>query len=146
MKKIDLLPLKYQFTSKPLLVGGRAKEYYGIRKSGPDTDLVVSQKDYENLAKKYPENKADLFGDLGVKLFGFEIWSTISWFNYDFLSEGSIGEKSYKIISLEKLLFLTALAIKKPKYLDDLRFIVRKIEELQRKKGKNSFISSISHK
>lgn len=146
MINVNFSLLQYQFIKKPLLVGGKAKEYYGIRKSGKDTDLIISQTDYENLTKHYPKNNADLGGDLGVKVHGFEIWSTICWFDYNFLSEGSIEKESYKIISLEKLLFLTALGIKKPKYLEDLRLIVAKIEELQKKKGKNSFISSISRK
>ena len=84
---IDLSPLDYQFRHKPLLVGGRAKEYYGIRKSGTDIDLVVSNEDYEALARIYPDSLKDLYGDLGVCTKGFEIWKTICLFDYHFLSE-----------------------------------------------------------
>ncbi len=131
--EINLKVLDYQFKTKPLLVGGKAKEYYEVRKSGNDTDLIVTPEDYEGLAKKYPQNLADLWGDLGVKVHGFEIWKTICLYGYDFLSAGAIEKEDYKIISLEKLLFLTALGIKKRKYQDDLKLIVDKIFEIQYK-------------
>ena len=66
--KIDLNKLKYTFRSKPLLVGGLAMEYYGLRKAGDDIDFIVSGEDYEGLAKLYSENKKDLFGDLNEKI------------------------------------------------------------------------------
>ena len=130
---LKLKALGYKFKTKPLLVGGKAKEFYGIRKSGPDTDLIVTSGDYNNLSKLYPNNLADLWGDLGVKVKGFEIWKTILLFDYEFLSKGAIEKKDHKIIFLEKLLFLTSLAIKKPKYLKDTQLIVKKILEIQYK-------------
>jgi len=131
--KIDFSPLDYKFKTKPLLIGGKAKEYYGIRKSGKDTDLIVTEEDYLNLSQKYPDFKKDLWGDLGVKVKGFEIWKTIVLFYYDFYSKDSIEKEAYKIISLEKLLFMTALAMKEPKYREDLKLTVDKIIELQYK-------------
>lgn len=44
---ISLQKLEYTFKKNPLLVGGKAKEYYGIRKAGDDVDLIISGKDYE---------------------------------------------------------------------------------------------------
>lgn len=131
---IDLSPIQYTFHTKPLLIGGKAKEYYGIRKAGADIDLVVTRHDYDMLAKRYPNNTVDLFGDLGVKVYGFEIWTCICLFDYEFLSPGAVEKEQYFIISLEKLLFLTALAIKKEKYHKDLELTVEKILELQYKK------------
>ena len=40
--KISLELLDYKFRYKPLLIGGGAMEYYGLRKAGADIDLVVS--------------------------------------------------------------------------------------------------------
>lgn len=51
---IDLSVLKYSFTQKPLVVGGRAMEYYGLRKSGEDIDLIAPAVDVGNLIKQYP--------------------------------------------------------------------------------------------
>ncbi|MCA9380701.1 hypothetical protein KC678_00360 [Candidatus Dojkabacteria bacterium] len=131
--KIDLSNLDYKFIQKPLLVGGKAKEYYEIRKSGIDTDLIVSSEDYESLAEKYPANLKDLFGDKGVIINDFEIWKTICLYDYDFLSEDATEVDDYKIISIEKLTFLTALAIKKEKYLEDLKLLVDKVFEIKYK-------------
>ncbi|MBI4130520.1 hypothetical protein HY468_04340 [Candidatus Roizmanbacteria bacterium] len=130
---IDVESLHYHFFSKPLVVGGKAKEYYGIRKSGEDTDLIVTTKDYQRLARMYPNNLRDLWGDLGVVIHGFEIWRTICLFGYDFLVIGAIEQSLYKIISLEKLLFLTAMGVQQPKYAHDLKLIVKKILDLQYK-------------
>jgi hypothetical protein len=129
--KIDLGKLNYTFQVKPLLVGGLAMEYYGLRKAGDDIDFIVSREDYEGLAKLYPEHKKDLFGDLGVTIYEFELWKCILLFEYDFLSQGAMEEDKIKIISLEKLLFLKALAISEAKYEQDVRLIVEKIHNIQ---------------
>ena len=128
---IDLGKLNYKFHVKPLLVGGLAMEYYGLRKAGADIDFIVSGEDYEGLANLYPENRKDLFGDLGLALHEFELWKCIVLFEYDFLSQGAIEEDEIKVISLEKLLFLKALAISEPKYEQDVRLIVEKIHNIQ---------------
>lgn len=130
---IDLTPLEFTFSSKPLLIGGKAKEYYGIRPSGADIDFVISASDYDRLAAKYPKNLKDLYGDLGVIVHGFEIWKTICQFDYKNLSEHAIDVGDYMIVSLEKLLFLTALGTKKDKYRKDLQLIVDKIFEIKYK-------------
>ncbi len=104
-----------------------AMEYYGIRKAGKDIDFIVTEKDYEELANLYPNNLKDIFGDKGIIIFEFEIWKTIVSFDYNFLSEHSTEKENYKIISLEKLLFMKAIGIKKKKYEKDLRMIVNKI-------------------
>lgn len=126
--------LNYKFLEKPLLVGGKAKEYYGIRKSGLDIDFVITKDDYNNLSKQYLNNLKDLWGDSGICVFDFEIWKTICLFDYDFLSKDAIEKEEYLIISLDKLLFMTALAAdKKPRYKIDLDLIVKKVFELQYK-------------
>ena len=42
---ILLEKLDYQFQNKPLLIGGKAMEYYGLRRAGADIDLVISESD-----------------------------------------------------------------------------------------------------
>jgi hypothetical protein len=126
---IDLQKLDFRFSSKPLLVGGRAMEYYGLRKAGKDIDFIITQRDYERLAAKYPDKTKDIAGDLGVCIFEFEIWKTIRWHNYDELSVNAIEKKDYLVISLEKLAYLKALAMEIPKYHKDLSLIIKKINE-----------------
>jgi hypothetical protein len=128
---IDLSKLNYTFQAKPLLIGGKAMEYYQLRKAGADIDFVIGAHDYQQLAKQYPQNTKDLFGDLGVCIGEFEPWKCILLFEYDFLSIGALELKTTKIVSLEKLLFLKALAIAEPKYEQDIRLIVKKIHNVQ---------------
>jgi hypothetical protein len=128
---IDLGKLEFDFTSKPLLIGGKAMEYYGLRKAGADIDFVITAEDYERLARKYPDDLREIGGDLGVCVFEFEIWKSICLFDYQFLSVGAIERDVYLIISLDRLLFLKALGMKEPKYHRDLELIVDKILQVR---------------
>ena len=132
--RIDLTKLNFTFSSPPLLIGGMAMQYYGLRQSGADIDFVITRADYTRLAEQYPDNLKDLWGDLGVCVFEFEIWQSICLFDYEHLSQGALdpaapGEVAYRVISLEKLLFLKALAMKIDKYHADLELIVKKIQD-----------------
>ena len=124
---LNLEKLDYIFTYKPLLIGGKAMEYYGLRKAGKDIDLVVHPQDHANLVNKYPDNIKNLFGDIGVCEFGFEIWNQICTFGYSYLKADAVEEDNCLIISLEKLLFLKALAMEIPKYHKDLELVVKKV-------------------
>jgi len=153
MKSIEIPNLEKElgikFKHKPLLVGGLAKQHHCIRMSGKDIDIILSKTDHnrlkiklekEGMKKLRGEHKqdykkepqfVDLYGDHGILVGEFEIWATIRGFDYKFLSEQALDKKHCKIISLEKLLFLTALAIEKKKYLNDLKLIVKKILEIK---------------
>jgi hypothetical protein len=131
---VDLNKLHYSFTKKPLLIGGKAMEYYGLRKSGWDIDFVASEEDVMKLIELYPQRVKDLWGDLGVCPYEFEIWRTINLFDYTYYKEKAIEKDTYLIISLEKLLVMKALAIKKEKYLKDVNLIVNHIIEDQETK------------
>ncbi len=124
---IDLSGLDFTFTSKPLLIGGKAMEYYGLRKSGNDIDFVITAEDYQRLAAQYPNHLKDLGGDLGVCVAAFEIWKSICLFDYDDLGQGALEIETCRIISLEKLLFLKALGMDVEKYHHDLELIVKKV-------------------
>jgi hypothetical protein len=125
--EINFDVLEYSFKKPPLLIGGKAMEYYGLRKSGLDIDLVIDSEDHSILKMKYPNNVKDLYGDIGICEYGFEIWNQICTFDYDYLKEKAIENKNYLIISLDKLLFLKALAMEIPKYHKDLELVVKLI-------------------
>jgi hypothetical protein len=129
--KTDLEKLDFQFTSKPLLVGGKAMEYYNLRPAGKDIDFIITHADYDRLAQQYPDNLKEIWGDLGVCVYEFEIWQTICLFDYAFLSAGAIDAGEYLVISLEKLLFLKALGMEIPKYHADLEMLVKRILKIQ---------------
>lgn len=124
---IPLETLAYQFQDKPLLIGGMAMEYYGLRKTGADIDLVISSDDHARLKQQYPHHVKDLHGDIGICEFEFEIWNQICRYDYEELKVGAIEEPSLLIISLEQLLFLKTLAIKEEKYYQDVLLLVDEI-------------------
>ena len=126
--------LQYSFQNKPLLIGGKAMEYYGLRKAGADIDLVASETDIVSLIKVYPNRVKLLWSDLGVCPLDFEIWKTICSFDYDYLKKDAIETENVLIISSENLLFTKALAYKKEKYLNDVKLIVEYILKNQGKK------------
>ena len=111
---------EYSFKDKPLVVGGLALEYYGIRQCGNDFDYMVSPRDWQILKQKHSEN-INLFGgeteedvDATINLNNngekIDLIYTLYQFNYDYLKEDSIEHSCYRIISLEKLLLLKTLA------------------------------------
>jgi hypothetical protein len=147
--EISLGKLDYSFRKKPLLVGGKAMEYYGLRQAGADIDLIAGKEDVYDLIKMFPERVKDLWGDLGVCPFEFEIWKSICLFTYDDLCENAIDEGGFLVISLEKLLMLKVLAMKIDKYFRDTQLIVqemlnRKYQLYNQVKAENDdFISQI---
>ena len=124
---IELSKLNYTFLSKPLLIGGKAMEYYGLRMAGDDIDLVISAADHARLKQQYPDHIKDLYGDIGICEFEFEIWNQICRYDYEELKVGAIEEPSLLIISLERLLFLKSLAIRIEKYYQDVLLLVDEI-------------------
>ena len=124
---LDFEKLDYKFKHKPLLIGGKAMEYYGLRPAGADIDLVVHPIDHAALTAKYPLHLKNLYGDIGVCEFGFEIWNQICTFDYPYLNVNAVEEENYLVVSLERLLFLKALAMEVPKYHRDLELVVKKI-------------------
>jgi len=109
---IDLTCIGITFSSKPIIVGGLAMEYYGLRKCGDDIDFIISNEDYQILASKYSECKIDTWGDLGIKFNQFELLRSISRLDYDFYSKGAIEYEKYNVLSFERLFFMTAAAVR----------------------------------
>lgn len=122
--EIDLAKLNFSFRHKPLLIGGKAMEYYGIRKAGKDIDFVVAADDHKRLVAQYPDHVKDLYGDIGVIEYEFEIWNTICTFDYEHLNTDAAEEDSYLVVSIEKPLMLKAIAMKADeKYKHDVELI-----------------------
>ena len=111
------------FTKKPILIGGMAMEYYGIRKAGADIDLVICNEDYQPLARENPEKRKDIWGDLGVVLGQFEIWRSIALLDYDFYMKDAIDEGAVYVVSLDRLLLMRVIAMDNEKYMKDLKMI-----------------------
>jgi len=123
--KIDkqLSQIDFAFSQKPIVIGGMAMEYYDIRKSGADIDLVICDYDYQKLSQLYPEKRKDLYGDLGVVIYPLEIWRSIALLDYDFFKSDAIDCEKVKIVSLDKLLFMRVCAMDVEKYMKDLKLM-----------------------
>jgi hypothetical protein len=128
---LSLAKLDHQFTRKPLLVGGKAMEFHGLRPAGADIDLIADERDVADLARRFPDGVKNLHGDLGVCAFELEVWQMIVLFGYDDLVDGAIDAGDFQVISLEKPLVLKALATMQDKYRRDVELIAARIVERQ---------------
>lgn len=108
------------FKRKPILIGGMAMEYYGMRKAGRDIDLIVCDTEYQALAMKNTDKRKDIWGDLGVVIDTFEVWRSIALLDYDFYIKDAIDEGYAYVVSLDRLLFMRVIAMDVKKYMDDL--------------------------
>lgn len=131
-------PFEFQFTTKPVIFGGLAMEYYGLRKHGADMDFIVSYQDYDTLAAMYPDCRKDSWGDLGLLVNGYEMFRTVWKLDLAYIAEGSVEFRDYRVISLDKLLLMKALAQNAgEKHIKDLELIARHlIERHQREDAK----------
>lgn len=124
-----------QFARKPILIGGKAMEHYGIRKAGQDIDLVITDEDYQRLEREHPQARKDIYGDLGVVLWPFEIWRSIALLDYGFYLEGAQELDTLCVVSLERLLFTRVIAREVEKYANDLDLMVAFYYDRFRNKG-----------
>ncbi len=128
------------FKKRPLLFGGGAMEYYGIRKRGKDVGFIVSKQDLEMLMKKFPSMKKEFEGDHGVMVGDFEFWGSFCLLDYNYLIKDSRKEDNFLVISPEKLLLLKSVGVllfsKKStkkvvdKYTRDVKLLLNKIKVL----------------
>jgi len=108
---INIQKLGYKFLDKPVIVGGMAMEYYGLRKHGDDVDFIVTDRDYQKLKTQYPNNRKDVWGDFGILINGFELFRSIYRFDHAHYSAGAIELTNYKIVSIDMLFRMKVFAI-----------------------------------
>jgi len=120
---ININVLGYGFENKPILIGGKALEYYGVRNSDNDYDFVIAEDDYNRLRYKYPDNTKDVSGDLGVCVKDFELWKSICMLDYEFFLEGAIEEDEFYVVSFDRLMFMKVLSISSDKSKQDLELM-----------------------
>lgn len=114
---------KLTFIEKPILIGGMAMEYYEMRKAGADIDLIITDNDYQTLARKYPDQRKDLYGDLGMVIGKFEIWRSIAHLDYNFFKKDVIEKENILIVSIDRLLWTRVCAMEVEKYRNDLKLL-----------------------
>ena len=132
MKGLNSVP--YKFIHKPLVLGGFAMEYYGLRETIHDYDYMVSPEDWKSLKIKFPD-KINLFGgktekdvDATINLLDekVDLISTLYQIDYNFLKKGAKEFENYYIISVDKQLLvktLERLTNKTPKSIQDTQLL-----------------------
>ena len=112
IKEIEdrILAHRLAFIRKPIIIGGKAMEFYGMRR-GADIDLVICDADYQKIAAMYPDNRKDIWGDLGVAIDEIEMWRSIHLFDYEFFLKDAIEVSSMLVISLDRLLFTRSIVV-----------------------------------
>lgn len=108
---IDFSVIGISFEDKPIIVGGLAMEYYGLRKHGSDVDFIVSNRDYLKLEKKYRNCRKDMWADWGIQAKGYEMFRSIYRFDYDYYGEGAIEFDKYKVLSIDMLFRMKVYAM-----------------------------------
>jgi len=104
---------KFKFKYSPILVGGKAMEYYNLRKTGDDIDYIIHKTDYEKLAKiikpneympiqtpaiTYKGGKIDI--DYFLKLYNFD---------YNKLKRNAVKKENNLIVSKEDLILIKSM-------------------------------------
>ena len=109
---LDFSSLNMNFSSKPLVFGGMAMEYYGLRKHGSDIDMFVTEKDYKMLAKAYPDKRIDIWGNLAIIFEKYSFNLCVCHMDYHFYAVGAVEYDDFKVISFDRLFFMTASAMR----------------------------------
>jgi hypothetical protein len=129
---INIQKLGYQFLDKPVVVGGLAMEYYGLRTHGDDVDFIVTDRDYQRLKVLFPNNRKDVWGDFGILANGFELFRSIYRFDHAHYSQGAIELTNYKIISIDLLFRMKVFAIGvAPKHDSDVQLLKEYYQQFQ---------------
>lgn len=108
---INIQKLGYEFLDKPVIVGGLAMEYYGLRKHGDDVDFIVTERDYQGLKIKFLDHRKDVWGDFGFLVNGFELFRSIYKFDHAHYAIGAIEFTNYKMVSIDLLFRMKVFAL-----------------------------------
>jgi hypothetical protein len=108
---IDIQRLGYEFLDKPVIVGGLAMEFYGLRRHGDDIDFIVTDRDYQRLKVGFPDRRKDVWGDFGFLINGFELFRSIFKFDHAHYSQGAIELANYKVVNIDLLFRMKVFAL-----------------------------------
>lgn len=133
----------YTFLDKPILLGGMAMQYYNLRKSGHDLDIMISKRDKDNFLKK--GYKLNLFGGkteveidatfTNIEGLDLDLVITLNQYDYEFLKRDSQSledNSDLLIISIENLLITKIFAnhySPLEKHEEDVKLIIKWIEK-----------------
>lgn len=145
LSPLETLGTIYTFTDKPILLGGGAMEYYGLRKTGHDLDIMISERDKTELLKRgYTLN---LFGGKTEKDIdstfsdfagtGVDLVVTLNQYGYGFFKSSTVPcgcHEDLLVMSMEHLLLTKVFAgaySREPKHDTDINLVLKGIEKQQ---------------
>jgi len=131
--KVPLHIIDYSFKHKPIVIGGYAMAYYGLRQAGKDVDLVVAKEDFTLMCARFPHRQVEKFDEKGIYYKPFEIWPVFRGYTYWQLRRMSHDEGFFRVISLKMLFTLKMLSASderldptiRQKYAKDLALMTR---------------------
>lgn len=125
--RTEMSKLDYVFKKAPILIGGGAMEYYGMRTTGHDFDFIISREDATVLKQSYGLNHfgGKLCGPDGfcvdmdstfTQIGGFEIDLAVTMFQYgyEYFVKNAVPLEEYLVVSREDLLLMKCLAASNP--------------------------------
>ena len=108
---INIQRLGFTFLDKPVIVGGLAMEYYGLRRHGDDIDFLVTDRDYQRLKRQFPDCRKDVWGDFGVLTRGFELFRSIYKFDHAHYARCALEFTNYWMIDIDTLFRMKVFAL-----------------------------------
>jgi len=110
-RTIQIENLGYEFLDKPVIVGGLAMEYYGLRKHGDDIDFIVTERDYHGLKARFPDSRKDIWGDFGIQVPGYELFRSIYRLDHAHYASGAVELRNYYVVGIDTLFRMKAFAL-----------------------------------
>jgi hypothetical protein len=105
----DIVP--FAFLLKPLLIGGKAMEYYQLR-SGNDYNFLIPKEEFRRLRLHFPNTFfTNTYGDAGIRVGDYAFYESQFGFIYFQLERDAIDGHDYLVAHLEFLLFLKTLTL-----------------------------------
>jgi hypothetical protein len=103
--------LGHTFLLKPLLVAGKAMEYYGLR-PGNDYDFLIPRDEFRSLRTTFPKEViTSTFGDGRIQIGDYTFYESQFGFSYFHLERDAIDRQDYLVAHPGFLLFLSTMRL-----------------------------------
>jgi hypothetical protein len=100
---------KFSFKYPPILVGGKAMEHYGLRKTGHDIDYIISKFDYDKLSKIQEPNVYMPEQTPAITYKDTDYFLNLYQYDYKYLKNNAIKKGNILVISKEDLILVKSM-------------------------------------
>src|SRR5450432_2289358 len=95
----------HAFTLKPLLIAGKAMQYYGVR-DGQEYEFVLPKEEFRSLRVKGQYDLfTNAFGDVGIHAGEYTFYESAFGFSYFHLERNAVDRQDYLVAHPGMLLF-----------------------------------------